>query len=242
VIAAACTGAGGDWAGGCTSFSLYSTVAGSTALTPVPVTAPAGAMSAGGSPGAAMLAIAGDAADPEDGTGSLLAPSGDILRGSVGGGGWSFTGQAPCVPGPAPDGGTAGAQLAIGPGGTLLLACAGADAGPQSQAKQLWTSAYGGAQWTRASQPPAAGQATSLAGTSAQVLLATTAGIDYGTGPDGPWTAATVTGGVPGGGFSYVGMTSPTNGIALPADAALGEVYISTDGGQTWVPHPVSGS
>jgi hypothetical protein len=29
--------------------------------------------------------------------------------------------------------------------------------------------------------------------------------------------------------------------VALPADAALGEVYISRDGGQTWTPSRISG-
>ncbi len=50
-----------------------------------------------------------------------------------------------------------------------------------------------------------------------------------------------MTGGVPADGFSYVGMTSDTNGVALPANAALGEVFITRDGGRTWVPHRVSG-
>jgi hypothetical protein len=243
VIGASCAGTGSDWADACTSFSLYSTVAGSDTLTPVPVTAPAGAMSAGGQAASAMLAIAGDAADPEDGTGYLLAPSGDILRGSVGGGGWSFTGRAPCTPDQAmpADGAPSDAQLAIGPAGTLLLACDGTAVGSQEPAKRLWASSNGGASWASVSTPPPAGEAMSLAGTSAQVLLATTAGIDYAATSAGPWTATTVDGGVPPGGFSYVGMTSATHGIALPVRAALGEVFISTDGGQTWVPHRVSG-
>jgi hypothetical protein len=35
-------------------------------------------------------------------------------------------------------------------------------------------------------------------------------------------------------------MTSNTHGVALPADPGLHEVFITTDGGLTWQPHPVS--
>jgi hypothetical protein len=37
-------------------------------------------------------------------------------------------------------------------------------------------------------------------------------------------------------------MTTATHGMALPADASLGEVFITSDGGTTWSPHPISGS
>jgi len=35
-------------------------------------------------------------------------------------------------------------------------------------------------------------------------------------------------------------MTSPADGVALPADASLHEVFITTDGGRTWQARPVS--
>jgi photosystem II stability/assembly factor-like uncharacterized protein len=35
-------------------------------------------------------------------------------------------------------------------------------------------------------------------------------------------------------------MTSPAQGVALPANAALGEVFVTRDGGQTWTPHHVA--
>jgi photosystem II stability/assembly factor-like uncharacterized protein len=72
------------------------------------------------------------------------------------------------------------------------------------------------------------------------VVLATSKGIDYS--PDGTtWQPATITGGAPAGGFRYVGLTSPTDGVAVPADARLGQVYITTDGGQTWSASSISG-
>ena len=42
-------------------------------------------------------------------------------------------------------------------------------------------------------------------------------------------------------GFSYGGMTSPAQGVALPADTGLHEVFVTTDGGSSWRPRPVSG-
>jgi photosystem II stability/assembly factor-like uncharacterized protein len=38
-----------------------------------------------------------------------------------------------------------------------------------------------------------------------------------------------------------VGLTSPTDGVAVPANARLGEVYFTTDGGQTWNASAISG-
>ena len=42
-----------------------------------------------------------------------------------------------------------------------------------------------------------------------------------------------VTGG-PAGGFSYAGMTSDSQGVALPADTSLHEIWMTFDGGLTW--------
>ena len=58
---------------------------------------------------------------------------------------------------------------------------------------------------------------------------------------DGRGTLAEITAaGSPG--FSYVGMTSPADGAALPADPGLHEVFITTDGGSTWRPRLISSS
>jgi photosystem II stability/assembly factor-like uncharacterized protein len=75
------------------------------------------------------------------------------------------------------------------------------------------------------------------------LLLATDAGI-YRSGNGGStWQQAQAS---PAGaaitepGFSYVGMTSLSSGVALPADPGLHEVFITSDGGSTWQPQPVS--
>jgi hypothetical protein len=241
VLLASCRGSGPAYAGDCQTFSLYSASAGAATLQQVPLSIPAalraGALGTASQASSASLAIKGNAASPDNGTGYLYAPSGDILSGSVGGGAWSYAGKAPCAPGgTAGSGAPPGGELAVG-AGVLLLDCpATGVAGPG----QLWESADG-AQWDKVAAPGGTGEPRSLAATSAgRVVLATTAGILAVTLPDpGAWHAASVAGGVPAGGFSYVGMTSPAQGVALPADAALGEVFVTRDGGQTWAPHQI---
>jgi photosystem II stability/assembly factor-like uncharacterized protein len=46
---------------------------------------------------------------------------------------------------------------------------------------------------------------------------------------------------VPAGGFSYVGMTTDQQGVALPASPAAGAVWFTFDGGKSWRPSPVKG-
>jgi hypothetical protein len=242
-VLASCQGGGAAYASDCSKFSLYSTAKGTTSLQRVQLQLPAGqratAMGTSGQASSATLALTGG---PSGGQGYLLSPSGDILTGSLTGSPWKYAGKAPCTPGTAAANGTPlGAQLAAG-STRLLINCASpagsgsvrTGTGGSGQANELYQSTSGGASWTKVSQPPAAGQATSLAGSSqGDVVLATTSGIDYS--PDGTsWQQATITGGAPRGGFQYVGMTSPTQGVAVPADASLGEVYITTDAGLTW--------
>ena len=47
-------------------------------------------------------------------------------------------------------------------------------------------------------------------------------------------------GGVPAGGFSYVGMTNATQGVAVPVNSSLGEIFVTRDGGKTWSPSLIS--
>lgn len=268
-VLATCTGDGQDFAAHCSGFTLYSSAAGSQSWQQVTLSIPAskraGAMGEPGLYQSATLAIASDAADPQDGTGYLLAPSGMLLRGPLDGSAWHYAGQAPCTPGNGSASGTPlGAQLTIGAGGQVLISCddggggsgsfttAGsgspsdapasgtASGGAGTEAKQIWSSADG-AKWQLVGSAPAAGLAMSLAGTSAGALvLATSDGIDYAA--DGShWSPAVIAGGPPAGGFSYVGMTSASRGVAVPAKAALGEVFVTTDGGATWTPSAISG-
>ena len=40
-------------------------------------------------------------------------------------------------------------------------------------------------------------------------------------------------------GFSYVGMTELGQGVALSGNPGMHEIWMTTDGGQTWQPRPI---
>ncbi len=223
-VLADCSGGGTDYASDCTSFSLWTSVAGSTSWATVAVPQEFLQMKTA-TPSAATLVISGGK------TGYLLAPSGAVASGPVAGGSWTLAGQAPCKPGAAQaDGQPAGAQLAAGP--SLVLAC---DADGKSA---IYTSSDG-ASWTRTGIVRTSGTATSVASAAAgQIVLATTGGIYYSNDSGASWHAASVAAAVPGG-FSYVGMTNATQGVAVPVNFELGEVLVTSDGGKTWTPSPI---
>jgi hypothetical protein len=216
-VFAACTGSGTDYAGGCTSFRLYTSATGSSMWTPVTVPAAFQVMKPTGA-SSVSLVIAGGT------TGYLLTPSGQVLSGPVSGGPWALDSQAPCQQGSA--------QLAAGQ--SLLLACT------SGQQTTIYGSASG-ATWKRVGAVTTPGTADSVSSDSTgHVVLATTQGLDYSVNGGGKWQAASVAG-APGGGFSYVGMTNSSQGVALPADATLGEIFVTSDGGRTWSASPVTG-
>ena len=72
-------------------------------------------------------------------------------------------------------------------------------------------------------------------------LLATGQGLDVRPAGSATWQPATLDGPEPKGGFGYVGMTTDTQGIALPANPAAGTIWFSYDGGLSWRPFTVSG-
>jgi hypothetical protein len=246
---ATCTGGGSGYAAHCTAFSLYTSVAGSGQWRPVPGPVSGLAPAAGSTQGAsASLVLTGG---PASGTGYLLAPSGELLSGPLTGGAWSVAShQEQCLPGtPGPDGQPTGALLAAD-SAELVLVCtsatgsaAGSTTGPQT--KSVVESSNNGATWSAAQPADVNGVAASVAIQGSSLLvLATDAGIYRST--DGrTWQLAQPSpGGAAAGedGFSYVGMTSAADGVALPSDAGLHEVFITTDGGQTWQARAVSQS
>jgi hypothetical protein len=260
----ACSGTGSDYAADCASYSLWTSVAGSTIWTQVQVpnayqqlTSTSSASSA-----APQLIIAGGT------TAYLLTPSGEVLSGPTSGGSWKAIGRAPCSPGPGSASGQASQSPAVPSSGTqssspatssgtqgsasqgygaefatgtqLLLSC-------QSQAAAAQVTLYtstDGVRWHRAGSLTVPGTPTSLASAaSGQAVLATTGGIEYSANGGRTWQTANYTGAgsIPAGGFSYVGMTNATQGVAVPADPSLGEVYVTSDGGSTWYPSPIAG-
>ncbi len=231
-IFATCAGTGAYYASDCSSFALYQGSAGSTTFTPVAVPAGYQHMSTA-PPSTAELVIAG-------GTGYLLTPSGAVLSGPATGGTWTLAGQAPCAPTVTASAGTPDGALLAADSQQLLLTCPPKPGVANGQVA-LYTSETG-ASWPLVASVPVSGEPTSLTlAVSGQAVLATTTGLYYS--PDGgkSWGSAAFAGTAPSGGFSYVGMTNQLQGVAVPADANLGEVYVTGDGGASWTPSPIVG-
>ena len=87
-------------------------------------------------------------------------------------------------------------------------------------------------------QPSGFGVTTSLAAApNGTLTLATTSGIYYLPSGGERWQPSSATGGgAPKGGFSYVGMTTDDQGVAVPADTSLHEIWMTSDGGASWAP------
>jgi photosystem II stability/assembly factor-like uncharacterized protein len=227
---ASCTGTGPAFAAQCTSYTLYSSSASADDWTPV------GPATSGLAGGAASLVLTGT-------RGYLLAPDRMLYSGPVNGSApWQPVKQIPCPAGqPLADGQPTGALLAAAGPADLVLTCASSSAPGTEQAKQVFTSADGGIVWQNAGAAPASGLATSVAAAPDDTyVLATAQGIDVRPAGSAAWQAATLGAPLPAGGFGYVGMTTDTQGIALPADPAAGTVWFTFDGGLTWAPSRVS--
>ena len=238
---AQCASTGADFAAGCTSFSLYSSPAGRDDWSPVPGVT--GLQASGGAPGSAQLVLTGS-------RGYLMTPGGQLFSGPVTRPArWrAVTAPAgtpaalPCAPGAGETGGHPLQAMLASTGPGLVLLCAGQASGNQ-QAKTLYYSADGGRSWNPAGPAPARGTAMSLSGPpGGPVLVATSTGIDFSTNAPGTSTAlawSTARGAGAPGGYSYVGMTTSQQGVAVPADLNLYAVWFTYDGGAHWQQSPV---
>jgi hypothetical protein len=221
-VFARCTGTGPDFAASCTRFFLYTSPAGSNVWAPVPGTA--GGFSAAGTASSATIVLTGS-------QGYFYAPDGTLLSGPVTGtAAWTQVSPTPlrCLPGPvAANGQPSAGQLAAagGAGADLALACP-ASSQAAAGAKQLETiygSTDGGQNWKLSGTLTTVGPATSLAASTGGVLvLSTQQCIDVSADGGASWTQAQFG---PASGFRYVGLTSPIQGVAVPADAHLYSVW-----------------
>ena len=124
---------------------------------------------------------------------------------------------------------------AAGPS-SLVLAC-----GLQQAGTGIYTSTDGGQTWQQqASVPGGDGTVTSVAAQpGGEIVAATTGGIAVSHDDGSSWQQATVSG-APASGFSYVGLTSPQQGVAVPADPTVEHaIWFTFDGGLTWQPSPI---
>ncbi len=233
---AACSGTStAGFAADCTSFTLMTTTADSDNW--VPVGGATNRLADGGNPTSALISLTGPA-------GYLVAPDGTLYSGPIGGS-WQRAGTLPCQPGaPQASGQPAGALFGVLNSTLMAVACSGGPAATSPPA--IWESGNSGATWTRLPSPaPSAtadypvGVITSLTGTqSGTLMLATTNGIYLYPGSGSQWTPVTSASGpnAPKGGFTYAGMTTNSQGVAVPADESLHEIWMTFNGGQTWAP------
>ena len=238
---AKCASTGADFAAGCTTFSLYSSPAGHDNWSPVP--GATGLQASGGAPGSAQLVLTGA-------SGYLMAPGGQLIGGPVTRpASWRTVTTAagipaplPCPPGASETGGHPLQAMLASTGPGLVLLCAGQASGNQ-QAKTLYYSADGGRSWSPAGSAPARGIAMSLSGTpTGPVLVATSDGIAFSTnapGASGALTWRNARGATAVGGYTYVGMTTSLQGVAVPANVNLNGVWFTYDGGAHWAESPV---
>jgi hypothetical protein len=225
----------------CTSFTLKTSVPGSSVwknVSGVPAGLTPNAVYRGG----AELVLANSAA------GFFVSPQNVLYSGPLNGGAWHEVGALPCS--------ASAAYLNNGIAHPLLLATAGSlndgavrlaltcahNQAPSGVYTNLWLSSNSGSSWTQPTTDGAAiGTPASMTAVGNQsVILATSTGIYYLPLDGSQWQQAAIDGTAPANGFSYVGMTTYTQGVAI-GDPAGTQIWMTTDGGQTWQPAPIQG-
>lgn len=230
VVGIGCTGTGADYAASCASVALLSSPATSDKWRVVP-----GGGSGPEKAGGLQL----------DSTHGYVLEGRTLYAGPVTGGKWHLVGngsptEPPCLSGAS---GVAGPALIAPSGASLYLAC---DAGPAAATPArpgpltLYLSGDSGRTWRVLGVIGAHGAPTSLAVApgSGTLVLATSRGLYYSA--DGRnWNRSAMTS-PPGGGLGFVGMTTMQQGVAVPANSRLHELFTTRDGGLTWQPSVIS--
>jgi hypothetical protein len=227
-VFANCTSATG---GPCrNAYTLMTAVAGSDKWTPV-AGVPGNLTEAAGPTDLTVIQLTGT-------TGYLVAPDNTLYAGPVDGTAWHQVAQLPCAPLLTPAGvTTAGAQR-------LAIVCTSLTAGTAGTTA-VYLSQDGGSTWTQqagvVSLPAATTRAESLTalpdGTLILAAMATSSASGGGIYLLSPgatqWQPAQLSDSA-GRGFSYVGMTSATQGVALGDQTTLKGIWMTTDAGKTW--------
>ena len=242
---------------GCTAYTLMTSAAGGDEWTKVPGL-PASLATASGQAGGAQIVLAG-ATGSVPATGYLAAPDGTLYYGGLDGSAWekiTSKPSLPCQPQPATDTSGTPARLllaaaGVSPSGDRLGAvCELADGRTATYLSQNQ-----GATWQRQVAVLGDGGGASLgvpgsltALGDGTLILATKAGAD---GPGGiyRWDGATSSRWVKatfsnpadaGAGFSYIGMTSSTQGVALGGSGdGTRAIWMTADGGKSWQLRPI---
>jgi hypothetical protein len=246
------SGTTGDTIANCTHYTLKTTTAGSGTWTPV-AGVPVNLDLAAGERSSAVIELAGaTAAVPA--TGYFVAPDGTLYAGPLDGTAWHEVAELPCSPGvPGSDGLPQG--LLLTPDGVtsagatrLAIVCAQ----PAAAAAAVYLSTDNGSTWTEqpnVGSPRIAGIGVPQSLTSlpnGALILATTpsgqssGGIYYLSPGATQWQAARLSNSSGKTyGFTYVGMTSATQGVALGGNPDLHAIWMTSDGGQSWQVRPI---
>lgn len=227
---------------GCTSYTLMSTAADSDNWQPVGA-ATTGLTAAAAAEHPVALMLSGSA-------GYLYVESAGkptVYSGPLDGT-WKQQGTLPCDSGQAPS----QRAVALAGAGNLAALCpdpTDTSTTPPGKPPVLWRSADGGATWSKASvswpspapvMPEGTPEwvITSLAAApNGTLVLATTSGLYVLPAGSNQWKLTNAAGkAAPSGGFSYVGMTTNEQGVAVPKDSSLHEIWMTFDGGVTWAP------
>jgi hypothetical protein len=202
----------------CTA-TLEETLAGADTWSPVGPATTGLEFPAGGGMRSAVVTLGG-------GRGWLVGPAGTLYSGSIDGGPWQQAGTSPC-----------GMQTHLGwvkSTGALVTAC-GSQSGTAQQptvTNTIYTSGDGGQTWSAGSARPSTGVVQSFsASPSAPFILATSTGIDVRTSTGADTQVVSLAKG-----FAYVGMTGNNQGVAIPGNPLLHEIFMTYDGGLTWTP------
>jgi hypothetical protein len=245
----------------CTSYTLKTAVAGGDDWKPVggvPANLTGGSADytqATGQADSAILELAG-ATGTQPATGYLVAPDGTLYAGPLDGSAWHQVATLPCAPGPGTGGGGRPAALQLTPDGTsssgesrLAMVCYQA-AGTTT----VYVSNDNGVTWTEqagvASMPATTMPASLTSLPDGTLILAAyprsgqvAGGGIYLLAPGAArWQAASLSDSSGAKyGFTYVGMTSATQGVALGGNPGLHAIWMTVDGGQTWTVRPIQG-
>jgi hypothetical protein len=227
VVGLGCTGTGADYAANCGSVALLSAPATANSWQPV-----AGGGSGPETAGGLQL----------DGARGYVLEGGTLLAGPVTGGAWHLAGNGarsvpPCLSGARQQ--RSGAALIAPSGTSLYLAC---DASPTAASPTrpgpltLYLTSDSGRSWQALGAIAARGAPASLAVApgSGTLVLATSRGIYYSA--DGRRWHRSGIASPPPGGFGFIGMTTTSQGVALPVRSGLHELFTTMDGGLTWRP------
>jgi len=135
-------------------------------------------------------------------------------------------------------------MLAAASASSLALACSVPAA--SGAGARVFMSANAGATWQASGTLAGATVTSAAAQPGGEIILATSGGLQVSRDNGASWRRALAAPGSagaagPAGGFSFAGMTSPRQGVAVPADPSQHAIWFTFTPGRAWRRSPVAG-